>query len=245
MALTREEAKKQRRQLLEEIAREHRRKDREKVVELRARIRSVKTRRKEAMRKVVARCRTGRHAAKERAKARALAIREEARALIQNARNEEKQKARDACSARKTQLKMAAISAAAKRRGQLKAERDFQREVRRIEGWARKRKMEDERTTAAEARQESDDEVRGNIPPDLVPLFERVKRSIKGSVRQSRTEAMLAYAEEHPNEVVDAQEELSRREIARLVREESALRRAMRSPRRYKPTAEELSAIPF
>src|SRR6185295_17647714 len=52
----------------------------------------------------------------------------------------------------------------------------------------------------AVARGESDDEVRANIPPDLVPLFERVKRGIKGSARESRTEAFLRYVEEHPRE---------------------------------------------
>ncbi len=244
MALTLEKAKKQRRQLMQEIAREHRREDREKLAELRARIRNVKGRRKEALRKVIARCRAGRQAAKERVKARTLAIREEARALIRSARDEEKQKARDACKARKEQLRAAAISATARRRGELKAEREFQREIRRIEGWARKRRRDQERTTA-EARQESDDEVRDNLPAEFLPAFERVKRSIKGSNRQSRTEAMLSWAQEHANEVVDAQEELSRRESARLIREESALRRAIRSPRRYKPTAEELAAIPF
>jgi hypothetical protein len=102
-----------------------------------------------------------------------------------------------------------------------------------------------ERSSARERLAESDDEVRQNIPADLVPLFERVKRTIKGSAHQSRTEAFLEYAEENPHEVVDAQEGLAQREIARLIREEAALARAMRQPRRYKPTAEELAAIPF
>ncbi len=83
------------------------------------------------------------------------------------------------------------------------------------------------------------------VPSELLPLWERVKRSIQGSTRQSRSEAFLAYAEEHPGEVVDAQEELSRKEIARLIREERELGRAVRSARRYKATPEELASIPF
>jgi hypothetical protein len=245
VALSVEEAKKQRRQLLQEIAREHRRKDREKLADLRARIRGLKARRKDAMTKVVERCRAGRHAAKERAKERVRAIREEARALIQNARAEETARARAACQTRKEKVRTAARSATEKRRGELAAERALQREMKRIEGWARKRKKAQQRTTAAEARQESDDAVRANLPPEVVPLFERIKRSIKGSSRQSRTEEMLLYAEEHPNEIVDAQEELSRREIARLIREEASLARAVRSPGRYKATPAELAAIPF
>ncbi len=245
MALSHEEAKKQRRKLMQEIAREHLRKDRKKLVELRARIRDVKRRRSEAMRKVVERCRAGRQAARQRAKARAMAIRDEARALAKAARDEEKQNARAACQARKEQLRRASISTAARRRGELDAERQYQRELKRIEGWARSRKREQERTTALERQQESDDAVRQNIPQELRPLFEKIKRYIKGSTRQSRSEALLLYAERHPDEVVEAQEELSRREIARLIREESALRRAMKSPKRYKPTSQELAAIPF
>jgi hypothetical protein len=101
------------------------------------------------------------------------------------------------------------------------------------------------RTTARERREESDDEVRSNIPADMLPLFERVKRSIRGSERQSRTEAFLRYAEEHPEDLLDAITDVSEREVARLVAEEKRLAKAVRSPKRYKPTAEELAAIPF
>jgi hypothetical protein len=56
---------------------------------------------------------------------------------------------------------------------------------------------------------------------------------------------MLAYAEAHPGEVVGAQEELSRRAIARLIRDENALRRATKSPSRYRVTRQELAETPF
>ena len=45
--------------------------------------------------------------------------------------------------------------------------------------------------TRIERQAESDDEVRSNIPPELVALFERVKRGIKASPRMSRTESFL------------------------------------------------------
>ena len=240
------EAKKQRRELLRDIAAEHLRKDREKLARLREKIRSVKGRRKAALVATRRQCRAGARRARERAKARALAIRLEARNLVRAARLEEIQKARAVCRMRKDKVKAAALSARDKRRATLKAERDFQTEMRRIEGWTKRRKREEaKRTTAAERRQESDDAVRGNIPADLVPLFERVKRSIKGSTRQSRTEEFLHYAAEHPHEVVDAQMELSQREIAKLIHEEARLAKAVRRPKRYRPTAQELAAIPF
>jgi len=44
--------------------------------------------------------------------------------------------------------------------------------------------------------------VRSNLPADLIPLFEKVKRGIKPTPRMSRTESFLKYAEEHPDEVL-------------------------------------------
>jgi len=51
---------------------------------------------------------------------------------------------------------------------------------------------------------ESDDAVRANIPPEFVPLWEKIKGSIRGDARRSRTEAFLHYVEEHPDEVYAA-----------------------------------------
>jgi len=56
----------------------------------------------------------------------------------------------------------------------------------------------------AERASESDDAVVREIPPELEPLWLRVKRQIKGSPRMSRAESFLAYAEAHPSEVVFA-----------------------------------------
>src|ERR1035438_6095136 len=44
-------------------------------------------------------------------------------------------------------------------------------------------------------------------PPELVPLFERVKRAIKASPRMSPTEAFLHYAEETPDDVLAAMDD--------------------------------------
>src|SRR5258708_716425 len=95
---------------MRDIAREHKRKDREKLAALRAQIRNIKTRRKDALRLVRERCRAGRVVAKQRAKERARAIREEAKNLIKNARDEEKKKARAACKLRKDKVRSAALT---------------------------------------------------------------------------------------------------------------------------------------
>jgi hypothetical protein len=237
------QAKRERRELMRDIALEHKRRDREKLAKLKAAIRSIKARRKEAMRRVVGACRVGRVRARHRGKERIQQIRAEAKAAIAKVRGEEIARARMQCAARKSKVKGAALSAREQRRALLRAERILQRELAGIENRMRKRARR-HAPTAAERRAESDDEVRFNLPPELVPIFERIKRQIRGSERRSRTEEMLHYAEENPNEVIDAQEQLSRREIARLVREEHGLRRAIRESYRP-PTAAELAAIPF
>lgn len=56
---------------------------------------------------------------------------------------------------------------------------------------------------------ESDDEVRQNIPLELVPLFNRVRTGIKKTHGESRTEAFLRYVEEHPGEEIAAVERVA------------------------------------
>lgn len=47
---------------------------------------------------------------------------------------------------------------------------------------------------------ESDDQVRQNLAPDLIPLFNRVRKQIKASMHVSRTEAFQEYVEAHPKD---------------------------------------------
>lgn len=95
-----------------------------------------------------------------------------------------------------------------------KSERKFHVDLRRIEKANKSRKPGV--SSSKDRRSESDDEVRGNIPAELVPLFERVKRSIKSSPRMSRTEAFLKYVEEHPREKFAAAEDATDALIAEL-----------------------------
>lgn len=50
-------------------------------------------------------------------------------------------------------------------------------------------------------KSETDAEVRRNLPPDHVPLFNRVRGQIVESPYMSRTEAFAEYIEEHPGEL--------------------------------------------
>jgi hypothetical protein len=136
----------------------------------------------------------------------------------------------------------------ARARAELVAERLYQRDLRRIEAANRQRRREAPRITRLERQDESDDEVRQNIPSDLVPLFERVKRSIKATPRMSRTEAFLHYAEEHPAEVLEMIEDKTEALIRELEAKHDEAARAVRRPVRrthLRRTTAELTDVPF
>ncbi|MES1174944.1 MAG: hypothetical protein ABUL62_11520 [Myxococcales bacterium] len=75
------------------------------------------------------------------------------------------------------------------------------------------------RNTGRERESESDDAVRRDIPPELVGVFNKVRRNIKGTDRRTRSEAFLEWAEENPGEIYAMQEQEAAREIKRLVKE--------------------------
>src|SRR6188768_3502527 len=75
------------------------------------------------------------------------------------------------------------------------------------------------RNAARERESESDDAVRRDIPPELVSVFNKVRRNIKGSDHRTRSEAFLEWAEENPGEIYAMQEQEAAREIKRLVKE--------------------------
>lgn len=193
--MTPAQAKRERAHLMREIKREEKRKDRARVVGLRARVRELRSRRMRAIAQARIDCK------RRRGEVPTLA---QARELLRTARAE----ARATCAvqiAAAHQLK----TEEGRARGEHAAELAHQRAMRRIERQAKERKRE-ERPRLAKARtrgQESDDEVRHNIPPELVFLWERVKRQIKGSDRRTRTEAFLDYAHEHPDEELAALED--------------------------------------
>ena len=65
---------------------------------------------------------------------------------------------------------------------------------------------------------ESDDEVRQNIPASLIPLFNRVGRSLKRNDRQTRTETFLGYVADHPHEEIDAVDRVAEWKLKQVLR---------------------------
>lgn len=113
----------------------------------------------------------------------------------------------------------------------LREERRHQASLQRSAQGARARRRPGIRKTRAETSSESDDAVRHNIPPHLVPLWNRVKRGIKAGPRISRTDAFLLYAEEHPEEVYADMDDATDALIADLERQQRAGRDSLPSIR--------------
>jgi hypothetical protein len=192
--------------LWKDIAREERKAQRTKLRELRSNVRTLREARIAARKDAIAGCKAAREAARAQASAaclRGVDVYLKAREHFQAAR------------------------------AAFESERANRRELRAIDRSTASRKAE-RRAYGAPAKvraQESDDEVRANIPPELHKLFSKVRRSIKGSPRRSRTEEFLEYVEEHPSEVYDEDDPYER---AAAQMEERAMRSNPRRKRRNK-----------
>ena len=122
-------------------------------------------------------------------------------AIVEAARHERDRARKDArsrCAFEKRAVKERTarrIGTARKAKDALRAERSHLRTLER---------SSKARSTAAERRAESDDEVLQNFPPQFHALFRQVKSSIKASAHRSRSEAFAHYLEEHPSEAYEA-----------------------------------------
>jgi hypothetical protein len=102
------------------------------------------------------------------------------------------------------------------------------------------------RSTSRERSQESDDAVRSNLPEDLVPVFDSVRKQIKGTARRTRTEAFLEWAEENPDEVVQVQQAKADRFLRELLAEQKRHVHGMRKTGRHDAElARRLADVPF
>lgn len=246
------QARADRKELLRQINRDHRKQAREKIASLREHLRAARWRRKTALRDAKERCRAERIAARERARALRLRVLEELRETLRA----ERSAARQACTVRLGEAR-GIKDDIARARAEYLAERQYQADLRRIERGNRQRRKEAHGSTRIERKSESDDEVRANIPPELVALFERVKRGIKASPRMSRTEAFLKYVEENPHEYLEAIEDKTEAMIRDLEAQHHEARRSLRrGPRRPSAAAcetgtcrgytpEQLAEVPF
>jgi hypothetical protein len=207
---------------MREIAQEQKRQARAHLFALRQAIRDARASHAQAIIHAKQSCRAARLDARQRASELRARLLLELRVAVAA----ERQAARTSCATLRGEAR-AAKEKRARAHLELQAEQQFRREMRRIERANRARRAELVSASRRERQQESDDEVRGNIPPELVALFERVGRKIKGSDRMTRTEAFLHYAEEHPNEVLLSMDDRTEETIRELEKQAAKAERDM------------------
>jgi hypothetical protein len=215
---------------------------REQTRALKAEIARLRVHRRERIAEARERCKAERLAARERARSLRARVLMDLRATLRS----EREAARHACTIRLTDAR-AIRDDVERARAKIAAERQYRADLRRIEAANKARRREAVAPTPRSARaSESDDEVRQNIPADMVPLFEKVRRSIRGSGRETRTEAFLRYAEEHPSEVFATIEAETDARMAQLEREHRRASRARsRTPAPRRRAAYDPSEVPF
>jgi len=193
------------------------------LVRLRQAIRDARRRRKEALAKAKGVCARAR--LRVRDEVREFRSRELAR--INREATEMRNAARNQCQARRHRIQSTTGHSLKRHAAELAAEESLQRKLRAAD----RHVMRQQRSTARERAEESDDAVRGNLPRELRGVFDRVKRHIKGTRHKTRTEAFLHWAHEHPEDVLEYQGDATDSEVRKLVAEYEAEERRLRKTR--------------
>ncbi len=228
--------KNERKILQRELADYLREKDRAALRELRARIHSARVNRRHMLSEARQQCRTARASLKEQQALERQRFRDEQR----GARAAE----RSACAAGKDRARAEGGELEHGAKGELKEARTLQRQVRNAD-----KRGAIKRSTARERASEDDDAVRRNLPAELVPVFDAVRKKIKGTPRKSRTETFLEWAEENPDEILAMQQSEADEYLRDLLKQQREHGRTVRKAGRYSGTPEvlraELARVPF
>lgn len=179
-----------------------------RVRDLRRELANAKRRRRDALAEARKLCKAERQAVRDRIKS-------------------DRQRAREQLNARKLE-ELAEVTAGCRRRRdktkgpvldiqrRLSREREFQGQLRKT-GQEAVSKARAQRSK--ERREESDDAVKRNVPPEYWPIWQRVKSDIQGGPRKSRTEAFWQWLEENPDEVVAVRDSQVDQDVNRLIAE--------------------------
>jgi hypothetical protein len=216
--------------LKRELVKYLREKDRAALKVLRARINAARVDRKHAIASVRAKCKETRAELRKRHQLEREALRRRHR--------EEWEAFRTDCELRLAQAKVTGDSDEQARRRELKEAKALQAQMRRTAG----ERQRSERRSLSERQQESDDEVRANLTPDLVPIFDAMGATLKVRGRRTRTEAFLGWVHDHAEEAHKLQNDAAERKLAALIQAHERLATASSTPIRYAGTVEELSA---
>lgn len=235
--LSKAEARKQARALARERERMLRDRDRRRLQSLRAQLKEAKARRSAALKRARQICRTAKARVRVQVRELRAAERQRINAIVTELRTNE----RAACRARQARVRQAGGSVQERRRLALLEEQRTQRIIRSAE----RRAANQVRSSAAERRQESDERVRNNLPPELRKLWDRFKDEFRSSKtkRATRTEAFLEWAQANPEEVLRMQSEDADREVARLIRERERLERKLARKHSYDTCPDDVATL--
>lgn len=216
---------------------ELKKRDATRLRELSGRIRRARTARRDALKHIRELCRWGR----QNVRARVAQLRAETAALLRDQVAKLRTAERDACARDKS----SARAELSKRLDEARLELEQARQSFKTH-YGRKAS----RSSAAERRQESTDEVARNLPPELVAVWRKVEHAIRPGPRRTRTEAFLEWAEENPDTVHSILYEQADRDVERLIAEQRAIEARLAKARRGARYTEEdvaaaLGAVPF
>jgi hypothetical protein len=113
----------------------------------------------------------------------------------------DRERARAMCKTRKATVRTSVRTDITTAREALARDKQDAREMRAADRFGRAFAGPKRRRSLSEERSESDDAVRSNIDPDLIPFFNRVRGGIRGTPNMSRTEAFLQLVHESPGDV--------------------------------------------
>jgi hypothetical protein len=153
----------------------------------------------------------------------AVAKRQHERAQIRSQCATARRKLRESCTIRQETARAAGAERIQAAKSELREEQNLERIIRSGDRRIRKAGV---RSTVTERRRESDDEVRANLPAELLLAWEKHKNRVRGTQRMSRTEAFLKWAEENPGELFALQNDDAERYVKDLVREHNREARA-------------------
>lgn len=216
------ELKANRKKIRRELAADTRRRVRARLAELRQKIRDLRGARKERIAFVREMYRSLRLEERERTRAKREELRRQRAELASKSREE---RARLVAEYRE---KRAAIPR------ELAEERaELERQIRELKEGARDDRrldaaiaeMERDTRTPAERRAEAEDEVRANLPAELLPVWEKVKGKIRATRRTTLTEAFLHWVHDHSADVAEIIDSEGAASLKGMLAEEAAIAR--------------------
>ncbi len=211
--------------------------DRDRLVAIRSKLRDLRRARPVRLREIRAACKVGR----ENVRARVKTLQESTRAALRASVLAMRQAERGTCEKSKARTKEDFAKKIEGAAVELGTEKNwYSRE------YCRGRRGPVKRSSSKERRQESDDEVRRNLPPELVAVFNRVRTTIKAGPRTTRTEKFLEWVDANPDEAHSIVYDAIERDVERMIHEQTEIEKRLRKGHSGEAALDALASdVPF